>query len=276
MVKAGNKIRQPLISIITVVLNAADTLEKTLLSVLNQKFQDFEYIVVDGGSVDGTIDIIRKYESKLAHWESKKDKGVYDAMNKALSLIRGKWVYFLGADDQLFNILGSVADYLKDEKTIYYGNVYRPNMGGLYDGRFSAYKLACRNICQQSIFYPKCVWEKYAYNPRYPIFADYDLNLRCFTDPDLEFRYMPLTIAVFSDEGGISSTKIDSAFQRDKLHLIRDIFPYWIYVLMALRSFFMMFLESFGLQEASKNVYHSIRKMRSVPSVEKESHKQNS
>jgi len=261
--------RQPLISIITVVLNGADTLETAIKSVVCQKIKDFEYIIVDGGSADGSIEIIKQYESKLACWISEHDKGVYDAMNKAVSLARGKWVYFLGADDQLLDGFETAAKYLKDEKTLYYGNVYRPVINRIYDGKFSAYTLACRNICHQSIFYPRCVWDKYTYDLRYPSFADYELNLRCFIDVDIKFEYMPVTIAVFSDEGGLSATQLDVAFEKDKLSLIKDAFPFWIYTSILIRSFVLKILVRLRLQKVSTAIYHYLLGARPVHVKEK-------
>jgi len=248
--------RQPLISIITVVLNGADTLERAIKSVICRKYKDFEYIIVDGGSVDGSIGIIKQYESKLAYWISEQDRSVYDAMNKAVSLASGKWVYFLGADDQLLDGFETAASYLKDEKTIYYGNVYRPIIDRIYDGKFSAYKLACKNICHQSIFYSRCIWDKYSYDLKYPIFADYELNLRCFADAHINFQYIPVTIAVFSDEGGLSPTQVDVAFEKDKLSLIKDVFPLWIYFLMFIRLFLLKILAHLKLQKVSTTIYH--------------------
>ncbi|MFZ5562877.1 MAG: glycosyltransferase family 2 protein [Thermodesulfobacteriota bacterium] len=260
----AEKSRQPLISIITVVLNGADTLERAIKSVVAQKFRDLEYIIIDGGSTDGTLDVIRRYAPHLACWTSEPDKGVYDAMNKGVSLSKGRWVYFLGADDYLLDGFTSAAERLKEDTTLYYGDVYRPVMGRTYDGRFSAYKLACRNICHQSIFYPRRVWSRFSYNLKYPVLADYDLNLRCFADEGLRFEYIPETIAVFSDEGGLSPTRTDSAFEKDKPALIREIFPAWIYALMRARSFFLELLAIMGLQRAVMAMYHSLLNVRSV------------
>ena len=75
---------KPKVSIITVCYNAVDLIEDTLKSVLNQTYSDIEYIVIDGGSKDGTIDVIEKYESRIARFISEPDKGIYDAMNKGL------------------------------------------------------------------------------------------------------------------------------------------------------------------------------------------------
>ncbi len=247
---------EPLVSIITVVLNGVQTLEKVIESVLHQNITNFEYIIVDGKSIDGSIEIIRKYESRLTCWISEPDKGIYDAMNKAVSLTRGRWIYFLGADDYLLDGFGTAVDYLSNEKTLYYGNVYRPIINRIYDGKFSAYKLACRNICHQSIFYPRHILEKYSYNLKYPVLADYELNLRCFADSDVIFKYIPVSIAVFSDEGGVSPTQGDITFEKDKLALIKNTFPFWIYLLILIRSFLLRTLNQLKLQKIAVMIYH--------------------
>lgn len=88
-------------SIITVTYNAATLLEKTIRSIVCQTYANIEYIIVDGGSNDGTIDIIKRYESKISKWISEADKGIYDAMNKGLALATGEYVWFVNAGDEL-------------------------------------------------------------------------------------------------------------------------------------------------------------------------------
>lgn len=85
------------ISVVTVCYNAADTIEKTMLSVLNQTHHDIEYIIIDGGSTDGTVEIIRKYADRIAYWVSEPDKGIYDAMNKGIKVATGEWINFMNA-----------------------------------------------------------------------------------------------------------------------------------------------------------------------------------
>ena len=82
----------PIISVITVCYNVASTIEKTMLSVLNQTYKNLEYIIIDGNSTDGTVDIIKKYAERLTFWISEPDKGIYDAMNKGIKLATGKWI----------------------------------------------------------------------------------------------------------------------------------------------------------------------------------------
>lgn len=89
----------PLVSIVTVVYNGATTIERTILSVLSQTWPRIEYIIVDGGSTDGTLDILRRYEDRIDLWQSSPDKGIYDAMNKGVALCTGDWVGLINADD---------------------------------------------------------------------------------------------------------------------------------------------------------------------------------
>lgn len=91
--------RQPLITVITAVFNAERTLEQTILSVIGQSYDNIEFIIVDGGSTDGSLDIIRKYEHAIDYWISEPDAGIYDAWNKGVQLASGDWIAFLGADD---------------------------------------------------------------------------------------------------------------------------------------------------------------------------------
>lgn len=111
---------KPLVSIITAVYNGEKYLEKTIKSVLAQSYENIEYIIIDGGSTDGTVDIIKKYEDKISYWISEKDSGVYEAMNKGLKVARGEYVAILNADDyytpdaialSIKNIIETKSDY---------------------------------------------------------------------------------------------------------------------------------------------------------------------
>jgi len=97
-----NNKQLPKISVITVVLNNKSTIEETIKSVLNQKYPNLEYIIIDGGSTDGTLDIINKYNEQIDYLKSEKDLGIYDAFNKGLKIASGEWIQFLDADDLLF------------------------------------------------------------------------------------------------------------------------------------------------------------------------------
>lgn len=127
-VSSIDNLKRPLFTVVTAVYNGADLLESTILSVLNQEYADFEYIIIDGGSTDGTLDILRKYEVSIAHWVSAPDKGIYDAFNKACRSVTGQWTIFLGAGDLLYNsyVLTSMKEAVRNvglETEIVYGRV---------------------------------------------------------------------------------------------------------------------------------------------------------
>lgn len=89
----------PKVSIVTIVYNASKYLEETMQSVINQTYDNVEYIVVDGGSTDGTLDILEKYKDRIDHWVSEEDRGIYDAMNKGVNLANGEWINFMNSGD---------------------------------------------------------------------------------------------------------------------------------------------------------------------------------
>jgi len=92
-----------LVSVITVVFNGKEHLGQTIKSVINQTYDNVEYIIIDGGSTDGTLDIIKKYEEAVDYWVSEPDEGIYDAMNKGIDVASGEWIWMLNADDYLIN-----------------------------------------------------------------------------------------------------------------------------------------------------------------------------
>ena len=208
----------PCISIVTVVYNGAATIEDTIKSVLSQSYPRLEYVIVDGGSTDGTVEIVRRYEKQLARWVSQSDAGIYDAMNQALEMIRGDFVLFLGCDDLLWgtDVIGNAAAKMSDQRLIYYGDVVMKGTGAVYDGVFSRWKIVRKNICHQSIFYPKELYKENKYSLKYPILADYEYNLRFFK----QFSYLNLIISRFN-ESGVSGRVVDSAFNKDFHGLVR-------------------------------------------------------
>jgi glycosyltransferase involved in cell wall biosynthesis len=207
--------RRKRFSVITPTLNPGPKLEATINSVLSQNEELFEYIIVDGGSTDETLNVIRKYGKRIK-CVSKKDRGVYDAMNKGIKMARGDYLYFLGAGDHLReNILEKVEKELPDEPlTFVYGNVYVVNIKSEYLGEFDDDKLAKLNICHQAIFYERTIFEVIGkYDLRYRLLADYAFNLKCFADQRIRRLYVDEVIADF--EGGGISTGTDMNFIKD-------------------------------------------------------------
>lgn len=211
----------PKYSIVIPSFNAAPTIGATLESVVNQTFRDFEILLIDGGSTDDTLTIAERYRPFISYQVSERDKGIYDAMNKGMRQVKGQYIIFLGADDVFHNhqVLSDADPFLKEEK-VYYGQSYFVNKRIVYDGKFHAYKFALRNICHQAIFYPAGVLKQYEFDLRYPLLADYHLNLLLWKQK-VKFEYINIIVTNFYD-GGASAVAKDEYFEQNKIRLIQE------------------------------------------------------
>jgi glycosyltransferase involved in cell wall biosynthesis len=227
-----------LISIITVVKNNEKTIESSIKSVLNQTYSNIEYIIIDGASTDGTVDILNKYDEKITYWCSESDKGIYDAMNKALSISTGDYVYFLGSDDVLSktDTITSVANFIAQnqsnhQKSMFYGDVFNKSLNRLKKQPNSTLTFAYLNICQQSIFYNReMLLRQGSFDIRYTISADHAVNLKLW---NLGSLYMPIEICKYAGDG-VSSFSYDQLFAKQRNLLILSslgIFPFFFQLL---------------------------------------------
>jgi glycosyltransferase involved in cell wall biosynthesis len=189
--------------------------------VVNQSYSDLELVVVDGGSTDGTLEVLNEYAGKITKLVSEQDSGIYDAMNKACAIAQGDWLIFLGCDDTLSGSLDTIATRLTNESTVYYGNVIIRSTGRTYGGRFSKYRLMQANICHQAIFYPRTIYKTNSYTLKYRLLADYEYNLR-LVGHGVKFEYMNIEVAIFNSAG--ASMAGDPDFELDKLLVIRQNF----------------------------------------------------
>jgi glycosyltransferase involved in cell wall biosynthesis len=167
---------KPLVSVITVVLNGCKYLEDTIKSILDQTYDNIEYIIIDGGSTDGTINIIKKYEHIIDYWISEPDKGIYDAMNKGWLLAGDlSFVLFLGAGDKILNLPPDIKKF--DMSHVIFGKV---DSG---EGKFSNSKADIRlrlgnTLHHQALLINKSLSPEPPFNTKYKIYADFDFNQR--------------------------------------------------------------------------------------------------
>jgi len=198
---------KPLITVITVVFNGEKYLEETILSVINQSYDNVEYIVIDGGSSDKTIDIIGKHENAIDYWVSEQDKGVYDAMNKGISNATGDWVLFLGSDDIVSNV-NTIQNIFDNENVklnsyskldILVGNVMYKNNNYLNSSFSSLLKLR-NTVHHQAAFYSRKIFFTFKYNSDFKISADYELNLKLFLEEAISLK-VDQVVAICSPDG---------------------------------------------------------------------------
>jgi len=167
------------ISIITVVKNNKDTIEKNILSLLNQNYKNYEHIIIDGGSEDGTVEVINKYKKHIKYFISERDNGIYDAMNKGIDIVEGDIIGILNADDYYFsNALEIVNNYFKkyNEIDFLFGSVKKHTLQtGFYPkkifwtfGFYTSHSVGffIKSEAQKKLGY---------YNIKYKYSSDYDL-----------------------------------------------------------------------------------------------------
>lgn len=210
----------PLITIATVTYNAEKTLETTIKNITDQDYPNFEYIIIDGKSTDNTLNIIEKYKNKISKYISEQDKGIYDAMNKALKLANGDFLIFMGADDTFVSnkTLTEFSQKIKneDKDLCFYGNAIFIKENKIYDGEFNKYKITNKNICHQAIFYSKKIYKNCNYDLKYKIRADYKYNIMNFK----HFKYIDMIVSNFNNITGISSiSPIDKEFLKRKYYI---------------------------------------------------------
>lgn len=228
----------PVISIIIVTYNAAKTLQACLDSIYRQTYPAIQIVVIDGKSTDGTVNIIQQNADRIGYWVSEKDEGIYDAINKGLKHITGKWVYFLGADDELLDDFSLMGAELEDENTIYYGNVL--SNGQVFWGELNLYHIAKYGIYHQAVIYPASVFKNYSYQTKYIMRADHVLNMQCVTGNEFKLIYKNYIIAKYNHLGE-SNTVIDTQFEREHVGLVFKYFPLKV----ALRIAFWKFKEKY-------------------------------
>ncbi len=185
---------KPLISIVTVVFNGGEFLEETILSVINQTYDNVEYIIIDGGSNDGTVDIIKKYEDKIDYWVSEKDGGIYNAMNKGIDVVNGDWMNFMNAGDSFYNknIIETIANNMEDEDTVVSGkvNIY-------YKNRFIQEYGNKKIVPHQAAFFKSSYMKRLYFNLDYKILADGDMLQRLQRLQNYRIKYVNIVVSKF-------------------------------------------------------------------------------
>lgn len=191
------------ISIITVSLNSEYTIEDCIISIINQSYKNIEYIIIDGGSTDGTLDIIKKYSNKISLWTSEKDNGIYDAMNKGINLATGKIVGIINSDDIYANssVLEDIVEFISKENIdSCYGDLVYVNQEDTNKiirfwkpGKFNKKKYKNGWMPPHPTFFVKNhIYKKYGFfNLKFPIVADYELMLRFLYKHSISTAYIP-------------------------------------------------------------------------------------
>jgi len=210
----------PLVSILTVVFNGAEFIERTILSILDQDYENLEFIVIDGGSADGTVDLLKRYEHVIDYWVSEPDKGISDAFNKAVTLAAGDYLNFQGAGDYLLSrhVVSEMMEGVDPERDMLIGaRVQRVSEQDdkqvlwvapkRFNPKFNKRSLLFRmSLPHQALFTHKKMFELYGlFDVNNRFCMDYEHLLRAYSD----FPTVKLKNIIFSAwrEGGVGQDR---------------------------------------------------------------------
>lgn len=214
------------ISIIIPTFNSARTILVCLQSLSAQTYTEFEVIIQDGQSADDTAAMIAQWHDAhpgiAVHFVSERDRGIYDAMNRAVRRARGEWILFLGSDDRLYEptTLEHVSTRLTPDVDAVYGDVVgdpfeRLSGNRRYGGWFCMLRIRDGNICHQALFLRRSLFARFGFfNLRFPAHADWEHNMRWFLSPRVRVCHTDQVIAEFGD-GGFSSNG-DAVFAKER------------------------------------------------------------
>lgn len=206
--KHPGTVDQPLISVITIVYNNVSLLEQTIQSVINQSSDRLEYIVIDGGSTDGTLEMIQKYDSQINYWVSEKDKGIYNAMNKGISLLQGDLHNFMNSGDFFIDLRAFEGNY----QSYFFKTIYNK-----FNGENSLVKLKPIQYsipyCHQGIIYTKT---KHLFKLNYKSAADYLYTIEngCIQ------KFTSDRAKVYYSNDGVTSNCIMARLEKTKIVLL--------------------------------------------------------
>ena len=216
----------PLITIITVALEAKMNLENTIRSVADQDYKKIEYLVIDGKSTDGSIDVIRQYNSVVSKWLSEKDEGIYSAMNKGINMASGEWVCFLNAGDIFVNkeVVSKVVKAIcssPQQPDIIYGNILVRKSTDEFSERIAQSPRNSHRMyfCHQSAFVRLHLLGEYPFDERYKLSADLKFFKQCYC-ADKRFVSVNYPIIIY-DTFGLSNTNRERGL-RENISVIKE------------------------------------------------------
>ena len=216
--------KEPEFSIITICHNEARGIAPTCQSIVTQKHANFEWIVVDGASTDGTLEVLEQYRERITNFVSERDKGIYDAMNKGIMLSRGKYVIFMNGGDRFSSpdVLNLVSRAPKTK--LIYGQLELDETDGVLLGQPDKIRreyLLTHMIHHQAAFFHRSLFKNYGlYDTQYRIAGDYDFFSRILANDPVSHHYIARPFAVF-DRTGISSSKHHRQLRKRENHQIR-------------------------------------------------------
>ena len=228
-----NPSSQPKVSVITINLNNKNGLRKTIESVVSQTQKDFEYIVIDGASTDGSVDVINEYQTKIHYRISEKDAGIYNAMNKGIQAAKGDYVLFLNSGDWLVDkdVLEKTIQLINPNAAVCAADIYYDNGNSLVL-RSNPLNFSCINhlliggLFHQSTFIKRKMFEKYGlYNETKRIAADWEFfTLILVLNPEM-YQHIPIPLAAWDSFGISNEQTMQAILKQEREEVLNRLIP---------------------------------------------------
>ncbi|MFA7141592.1 MAG: glycosyltransferase family 2 protein [Proteiniphilum sp.] len=216
--------KKKLISVVTVCLNAQDVIEKTIQSVIYQDFKDKEYLIIDGASIDRTLEIVQVYHDEIDVLVSEPDKGIYNAMNKAIDLASGEWLIFMNAGDFFVDskVLSNISCFLVPSVDVVYGDILIKKSGKLIlkESPSRIKNIHRMPFCHQAVFTRLSLLRKYRFDENYALSSDFKFFKQLILG-GFSFRKVDLPITVY-DRSGLSNIQRTRGLS-ENIEIIKEI-----------------------------------------------------
>jgi glycosyltransferase involved in cell wall biosynthesis len=225
-----------LISIITVNYNDVKGLERTIKSVQEQSATNYEHIIIDGGSTDGSAALIEQYQDNFSYCVSEPDNGIYHAMNKGIAVARGEYLLFLNSGDTLCSevLLTNVSLKIKQYIDIYYGDVIRvyennKKVKKTYPKKLKFSFFIDSALAHQSVFIKKELFDRYFYyNEKFTVLSDWEFLIYCICKENVSYEHLDLFVSNYDMNGLSSSEEGKVIMKQERLITLNKYFPHFV------------------------------------------------
>jgi len=223
------------ISIVTINYNNSIGLKKTIESVVNQTWKNFEYIIIDGGSTSEDVDIIKSYENQINYWVSEPDKGIYNAMNKGIKKATGDFIIFMNSGDNFTNlsVLEEVQSKLTYDFDIYYGDYYRIKSNSkrrkTFPESLTFSFFYSGSLAHPATFFRRTLFDEiFFYNESYRIVSDWEFFIYAICYKNVKYHYLKSAISDFDFTGISSNPKFKELENQERKDVLKKYFPLFI------------------------------------------------
>lgn len=224
------------ISIITINYNDSVGLNNTIQSVIKQSFNDFEFIVIDGASTDGSKQVIEANSNHINYWVSEPDAGIYNAMNKGIKAAKGDYLLFLNSGDSFYSdtVLEAVNEELGVNSDVFYGDVIRLHTNGTqqrksYPNQLSFKFFVDSALAHQATFIKRELFTRFFYyDESYKILADWNFLIYAICKENVSYKHLPIVISNYDMDGISSQESSKEVMRKERMQTYKDYFPLFL------------------------------------------------